>query len=210
MMALFFKKIICLHKGNTSAYLQTHVRHATHRSCSLETSQYAAVCGRRKGSRGGEGRKVKRSLFSTSENELKLFLVPAAAYNGKNEDWSLPKKWAVRNNRCEISATSLARSVSQTALRARVPVELQHSQRHICFFFFLLLNCCFSCLAEFTRQPHPSIQLMGNIHVLTSMCTASYTPQSKLVTTFSKITLIFHVSLLQFCSPLFLFHGNLW
>lgn len=62
-----------------------------------------------------EGRKVKRSVFSTSENELKLFLVPAAAYNGKNEDWPLPKKWAVRNNRCEISATSLARSVSQTA-----------------------------------------------------------------------------------------------
>lgn len=63
----------------------------------------------------GEGRKVKRSVFSTSENELKLFLAPAAAYNGKNEDWPLPKKWAVRNNRCEISATSLARSVSQTA-----------------------------------------------------------------------------------------------
>lgn len=47
---------------------------------------------------GGQGRKVKRSLFSTSENELKLFLVPAAAYNGKNEESPLPKKWAVRNN----------------------------------------------------------------------------------------------------------------
>lgn len=61
------------------------------------------------------GKERQHSLFSTSENELKLFLVPTAAYNGKNEDWLLPEKWAVRSSRCEISAASLARSVVQTA-----------------------------------------------------------------------------------------------
>lgn len=73
------------------------------------------MCGRKEGKR-----KVKNSLSSTSENELKPFLVPAAAYNGKNEDWLLPEKRAVRNNRCEVSATSLASSAIQ-GLRSRGP-----------------------------------------------------------------------------------------
>lgn len=152
---------------------------------------------------GGQGRKVKCSLFSTSENELKLFLVPAAAYNGKNEELPLPKKWAVRNNWCAISATSLARSISQTAWE---PGSLLGCSILKGTLAFLLLNCCSSCLAEFTRQPQPWMQLTGNIHVLANVCGLCVkAPWLKLVTAFSKIILIFHVSLPQSCSPLFCF-----
>lgn len=97
---------------------------------------------------GGE---LKHSLFSTCENELKLVLVPAAAYNGKNEDWLLPEKWAVRNNRCEISATSLARSVVQTDSEPGPRWAAAFSEARL---LFELLNCS-PCLAEFTQRPHP-------------------------------------------------------
>lgn len=117
-----------------------------------------------------EGRKVKRSVFSTSENELKLFLVPAAAYNGKNEDWPLPKKWAVRNNRCEISATSLARSVSQTAWEPGSLLGCSILRGTLAFFAAELL---FLLLSWIHSAPHPWMQLTANIHVLTSMCKGS-------------------------------------
>lgn len=130
-------------QANTSAYLQAHLEHETHRTCTFKISQCAVVYGRQKGEKG---RKVKHTLFSTFENELKLFLVPAAAYNGKNEDWLLPEKWVVRNNRCEISATSLAISVVQFQSQGPSwPAAFSEAR-----LIFELLNCS-PCLSEFTQ-----------------------------------------------------------
>jgi len=46
-MALFLRNYLHA-QAKTSAYLQKHLAHATHRSCTFEVSQCAVVCSRKK------------------------------------------------------------------------------------------------------------------------------------------------------------------
>lgn len=99
-----------------------------------------------------------------SENELRIFLVPAAACNGKNEDRLLPEKRAVRNNRCERLSNIIGQS-SNTWEPSLCWAAVLSEQ---CLPFQLLTYS--SAFTEFTQWLQLRMQLSGYIHILAAMC----------------------------------------